>query len=603
VTLGTVRPLLIQAHNLLFFEYPWPLTTIEATTSPKFNKWLAENTLQVTTIMHLWFLSYTVICVALYPIIAKVVQIIERIFGTLGLMLSVLVWSSIAIIPMIIDRSEVNLILGGAAYFDALTYFWTNPYQIKKALRLPKTTPSIWTDEPTNYDHFFVPDGALWSSNPDIPKVGNRDYIVAYVEGPHYKLPWFLSESSVTWPIAFILYFASGVATVAIMIRIEEWSKTSDKEEDNELAEQEKARAARKARRAANERTPLTSSEQEADDTFDIESGSTEAPLHTKSYVARLTSRLRATSIWLRRSCTTHEARGHLADLCVLVIVIPSFVQPMDYKRYRDNYFPRNNGFGDISNWAKAYTPVFCLFLYGSASQGGAGYFAALFSSDSLVALGEISLAVYALQTTLARACAVRFFLRGPTAENYCNDLEDYFVDMPGKLTREVNQSDPTLRTEEKAHLSNSHHECLDVTGDLVTLYIVVLLIVASIVTYEIEPLLDEKFRSAIGYLRNLSAADFWAYLHKVRDQCAACFKAVCTFLGCPLDEYSAVENEEETSDEFDVRQRAESLRRGMLGWIRKRRESREHRDEVLSGEGTSLLAPSAGKTRETMRF
>lgn len=174
---------------------------------------------------------------------------------------------------------------------------------------------------------------------------------------------------------------------------------------------------------------------------------------------------------------------------------------------------------------------------------------------------------------------------------------------MPGKLTREVNQSDPTLKPEEKAHLSNSHHECLDVTGDLVTLYIVVLLIVASIVTYEIEPLLDEKFRSAIGYLRNLSAADFWAYLHKVRDQCAACFKAVCTFLGCPLDEYSAVENEEETSDEFDVRQRAESLRRGMLGWIRKRRESREHRDEVLSGEGTSLLAPSAGKTRETMRF
>ena len=602
LTLGTVRPLLIQAHNLIFFEYPWPLTSIEPTTSPKFNEWLNDNTLMISTIMHLWFLTYTVICMTLYPIIAKAVQIIDRYGGVFGLSLATLLWSAIAVIPMVVDAGEVHLFFKGAMWYDALT--WEETHAHMSANR----TDDIWTDQPYDYDHHVVPDGPVWSSHLGLRKspVGKRVYLMHYDQGPRYRLPWFLNESSVTWPMAFILYFACGVATVTIMTRLEEWSRTVDGETEHQQASKDEAKDKRKAKRVATERTPLkdaATSYSQDEEFFDIESGGVASSPRPESKLTKLFSRFRELFVALRKACMSHEGRGLLADLCILSIVIPSFLQPLDYKKYRDNYFPRNNGYGDISNWSKAYTPIYCLFLYGSASQGGAGFFAALFSSEALVNLGEISLAVYALQATLARCCAVRWFLRGPNAENYCKDLDDYFADMPGRLTNEVNATGEDLNDAEVAYLSSSKIQCLDTTGDLIALYIVVLLIVGSFVTYKVEPFLDEKFRSGISYLRNTPLVEMVVSLRMGRDYCISNFKALCSVLGFSPDSRSPTANENVLSHENVLRHRAERLRHAMLGWIKKRRERNKSSGDQLIGDERETLLSHTGQKRGVMRL
>ena len=109
ITLGTFRPIAIQTHLLVFFKYPWPLATFEPTTSPDFNRWLEANTRMIPTIMQLWFLTYTVICIVCYPLIAKYVHLLERFFGTFGLVVSIVGFSFLALLPMLIDKSEVHL--------------------------------------------------------------------------------------------------------------------------------------------------------------------------------------------------------------------------------------------------------------------------------------------------------------------------------------------------------------------------------------------------------------------------------------------------------------------------------------------------------------
>ena len=185
--------------------------------------------------------------------------------------------------------------------------------------------------------------------------------------------------------------------------------------------------------------------------------------------------------------------------MCALSVVIPVLAQPFDYYRFTAGYYG-NYGFGEIANWNRAYVPVFCLFLYGSASQGGSGYAARLFSSDVLVGLGDISLAVYVLQATVARMCGVRWLRRGPNQEDYCKDLSFMYNDLPGKLWATRVPDSPWLDQE----LADAKWHCINATGEQVALLIVMLLIISSIVTYKVEPMLDEYLRGLISLIREL---------------------------------------------------------------------------------------------------
>ena len=85
--------------------------------------------------------------------------------------------------------------------------------------------------------------------------------------------------------------------------------------------------------------------------------------------------------------------------------------------------------------------------------------------------------------STVAR-CAVRWFTRGPNLENHCKDLDDYFKEMPGRLTAHMNEAgyhltqhraSLNLNDAEKRYLDSDSPLCLDTTGDLLCLYIVAL--------------------------------------------------------------------------------------------------------------------------------
>jgi hypothetical protein len=548
---------------------------------------LAENTLMVPTIMLLWFLTYNIMCMSLYPLMGRIVNFIDRYSGTIGLLIACLVWSFIAVLPMLIDQSKVHLFFAGAKWFDALT--WEETHTFRNVNR----TDDIITDHPQMYDHQFIPDGAVWRSKLGTAigtpgATGKRDFLIHYRDGPQYRLPWFQNESSVSWPIAFMLYFMCGMATVNIMHNLEEWYKSCDTTEAESESSSTKKAETKNAKGVADERTPLN---------IDIESGRPVVEDKTPR-TTRLLSRIRAAWTSGFKTVLSHEGRGVLADLCVLSIVVPSFVQPLDYRMYRDNYFPRANGFGDVSNWSKAYTPIYCLFLFGSASQGGAGVFAGLFGSEVLVALGDIALAMYASQATVARFCAVRWFLRGPNGENFCKDIEDYFREMPGQLTDYINAAGEDLSKSEQNYLQAAKNQCLDTTGDLLTVYLIILFIVSNVITYNVEPFLDEKFRSTVNFVRT---TDGWEVLGLIYETFSSGVSAAASCLrlrraGASEDLPAHGPEQEDPS----LRSKAESVRRGMLGWIDRRRDrgsregasgpSREH--ELAGGERESLLKP-----------
>jgi len=96
----------------------------------------------------------------------------------------------------------------------------------------------------------------------------------------------------------------------------------------------------------------------------------------------------------------------------VLALLVPVLAAPFRYEWEVMHYSP-SNGWADIGNWRFACTPVFCLFLFGSASKGCAGRFAAFFSADVLVNFGDISLAAYCFQTTMARNFSLQQVLGG----------------------------------------------------------------------------------------------------------------------------------------------------------------------------------------------
>ena len=460
ITLGILRPAVIQVHNLFFLPGDkWPMPFITPTTSESLNQWLATKASYVPTILPLWFLSYTMMCTLLYPIIAKLIAVVDRFGGIAGLAGFCFASTLVAMLPMLIDRGEVHLFFNGSTWNGGPS--WNGHRE-----------DDIWTDEPWKYTHYTWKDGPTWYGGK-----GKRHYATEWREKPELKLPWFLDEPSVFWPIGYILWFACGVATVHAMNRLEDW---------------------RRARKL---------DEAQAGRSVDVQMDAQEGDMEAEAAQLLMAASSRRAS-WLSgfgMALTSHEGRGCIADLCVLLVLVPCFAFPFDYNKGTYGYFNRY-GFNEIANWNKAYIPVACLFLYGSASRGGAGFFAEhIFSSGVLVATGEISLAIYALQAIVARICGVRWFLRGPNQEDYCKDLEDFYEDMPGKFTVDAHNITRAkmLHLEDKhvRELTSAKLNCLNSTGEQVTLLLVLLFIIANQVTSKVEPYLDEKIRAGVTML------------------------------------------------------------------------------------------------------
>jgi hypothetical protein len=294
------------------------------------------------------------------------------------------------------------------------------------------------------------------------PTVGTRLFTTTWRDGhkPTYKMPWFQNEPSNFWPFGYMMWFACGVATVAFMVRMEEWGRAQQAREESEAM-------------AVAE---------------DIEGG-----IKVQPRARRRLTRLR---LALGKKFVSHEWRGHLADACILSVLLPCMLFQIDYDKITAGYLNRY-GWNEFANWNKAYIPIFCLFLYGSASEGGAGRFAAMFSHESLVALGDISLAIYALQATLARICGVRWVMRGPNQDDYCKEMSLYFRDQPGMLL-----GNKELLAEGGSKIEDNRLNCVNASGDQVTLLIIVLYMVAHYVTYNVEPYLDEKFKAAVALIQ-----------------------------------------------------------------------------------------------------
>ena len=493
ITMGTFRPIIMQVHNIfhMFDDFP-DVGFVTPTTSEPMNDWLAKHAQLLPTILHLWFLSFNVICVILYPAIAKMISLIDRKAGMVGLILFVIMSTIIAISPMLVDRGEVFLVINGSSldmgpkvpqpdilYNDAGIAYWKGGWKNEQ----PRTNRSeeFWTDEPFRYFHYKYDKAPLWGN-----KVGERLYSVDWWVNPKYRLPWFLKEPSGFWLFGHILWFACGIATVAFMIRVEEWgrrAKANENDEDNRI----------NVASSADERTALIKDDATALD--DLENGLVDAARRLRP---RRKGRLSRMLYSFGKSFVSHKTRGRIADACVLTILVPVLLFPLDYTMATNGYL---NGFGfrEFANWNRAYVPIFCLFLYGSASEGGAGYFTSLLASKPLVALGDISLAIYALQATAARLCGVRWVLRGPNQDDYCKDLHLYFRDLEGRLV-----GDPKSIRQGAISPEAIKSNCLNATGDQVILLLAFLLVVATFVTYQVEPVLDEKFRAGVAYLQRV---------------------------------------------------------------------------------------------------
>ena len=95
--------------------------------------------------------------------------------------------------------------------------------------------------------------------------------------------------------------------------------------------------------------------------------------------------------------------------------------------------------------------------------------------------------------------CGVRWVLRGPNEDDYCKDLHLYFKNLEGQLVGDDKHIREGAVTPEFIK-----DNCLNATGDQVILLLAVLLVVATFVTYQVEPVLDEKFRAAVAYLQRV---------------------------------------------------------------------------------------------------
>jgi len=223
------------------------------------------------------------------------------------------------------------------------------------------------------------------------------------------------------WVSAYILFFFFGMITAFLVHRIEEWhascelaaqqakryAKLRDLEdqEDLEVGKQKAWSLPRlpdcldgddKEGRAQKKKSaePQWKDDEEQDE---------QKPLLGKD---TLTARARL-GTWLRQGLLSHRGRGITADVCALSLLVPLLAVPLPYTLVSQRYVP-SYMWGDWANWRFAFGPVFCLFLFGSASKGGAGKVAAFFSFDALVSLGDISLAAYCFQTTVASLCGVK---------------------------------------------------------------------------------------------------------------------------------------------------------------------------------------------------
>ena len=491
ITLGNFRAVVMQVHNVLHAAEDYPnVGYITPTTSETMNKWLSSHANNLPMLLHLWFLSFTILCVLAYPFIAKVVRAVERRSGALGLAGFCLLLTYVAIIPMLVDRGEVMLQFNGSTWQHGMNDLKINDTTKKwyRPFKPSNRTDIIVTDTPWYWTHYVeigprsskLPRKLVLQLNEKTikpewvdPSIGDRLFTTKWRDGhkPTYKMPWFQNEPSNFWPLGYIMWFACGVATVAFMVRMEEWARTQKAREDAEA---------------------IASDE-------DVEGGKMYA--HQAGRQKRLT-RLR---LALGKAFVSHEWRGRLADACILSVLVPCMLFKLDYDKITSGYLNRY-GWNEFANWNKAYIPVFCLFLYGSASEGGAGRFASFFSTEILVKLGDISLAIYALQATLARICGVRWVMRGPNQDDYCKEMSLYTKSNPGGLL-----GNAELLAEAGSILEKNRLNCVNATGDQVTVLIIVLLVVAYYVTYDLEPYLDEKFKAAVALASALRKRKFAA--------------------------------------------------------------------------------------------
>ena len=421
-TMGVLRPVAVQVHNLWYHRYPWPLTYIAPTSSTLMNEWLEAYTPYLPTLHHLWFFSYITLCTLAYPMIAKFVRLVERLVGITGLVTFCIISTAIAIIPMLIDRGEVLLYFNGSSYRGA--------------------------DKPPA-DHFWTDEPEPWQGVVDAQVFIGHIATTTWAKGPQYRMPWFLAEPSVSWLVGYVLWFACGVATATCVVHAEEWTL---KDGANASREQEACRRFAPDTCENDERQPLLRAsvddsdddklghEYDNEEAFDfIEDGTSSRRKgrymdRQKLVPARSALHLRAwsRSIHLLSGCrqicspralfTSHGGRGALADVCALVLLLAVLWQPYNYAHATNGYVGQY-GFGELVNWNRAFVPIYCLFLYGSSSQGGSGRVAALFASNPLVTIGEISMAMYVLQATVARCCGVRWFNKGQRQDTWCKEI------------------------------------------------------------------------------------------------------------------------------------------------------------------------------------
>ena len=96
--------------------------------------------------------------------------------------------------------------------------------------------------------------------------------------------------------------------------------------------------------------------------------------------------------------------------------------------------------------------------------------------------------------------------MRGPNQDDYCKEMSLYTKSNPGGLL-----GNAELLAEAGSILEKNRLNCVNATGDQVTVLIIVLLVVAYYVTYDLEPYLDEKFKAAVALASALRKRKFAA--------------------------------------------------------------------------------------------
>jgi len=330
-----------------------------------------------TPLSSLWFLSFTAICTLLYPALKAGVQFIERTAGVLGLVLSIILAMTLNVIPLLTAKSEVYRFGHNSTGQPNVTAPWDGPY-----------------------DGYSV----AWMGV-DYPPPGFRTDVVQVRDHE----PTIMQTSSGYWLYAYVLLYYTGMVAAVLVQRAEEWLTSCQQEQEHEGTDDGRALAGA-AEAGTSSGPPEFENDIEAgrqhgggvnEDEDEDEDGVDESTpfIVKKGAKAAGGSPLSLPSIsawmrWLGQAAVSHRVRAIVADLCIVAIVVPTVAVPLDYGNSLTNMYGR----GDFVNWRFGFGPLFCLFLFGSSSKGGAGLVAALFSSPTLVALGDISLAIYAFQ-------------------------------------------------------------------------------------------------------------------------------------------------------------------------------------------------------------